>query len=82
MGHGARAFYSAVLVEKEIGRPKPIQADFIGVVLPDRYVFGFGMDINGVWRNLPAIYACEGRGFVKNAQRIVVTLTASQFPGA
>jgi hypothetical protein len=24
----------------------------------------------------------EGRGFVKNAKRIVVTLTASQFPGA
>lgn len=59
MGHGAGAFYSAVLVEKEIGRPKPIQADFIGVVLPDRYVFGFGMDINGVWRNLPAIYALK-----------------------
>ena len=56
---GASAFYSAVLVEKEINRPKPISADFVGVVLPDRYVFGFGMDINGAWRNLPAIYALK-----------------------
>ncbi|MEE9580595.1 MAG: hypoxanthine-guanine phosphoribosyltransferase, partial [Nitrosomonadaceae bacterium] len=26
---------------------------------PDRYVFGFGMDIYGAWRNLPAIYAVK-----------------------
>jgi len=25
--------------------------------LPDRYVFGFGMDVQGLWRNLPAVYA-------------------------
>jgi hypoxanthine phosphoribosyltransferase len=25
--------------------------------VPDRYVFGFGMDVHGAWRNLPAIYA-------------------------
>lgn len=56
MSRGAARFYSAVLVDKEIGRAKPIHADFTGVVLPDRYVFGFGMDINGAWRNLPAIY--------------------------
>lgn len=57
MGHGAKAFYSAVFAEKDIGRPKPAQADFVGVMLPDRYAFGFGMDIHGAWRNLPAIYA-------------------------
>jgi hypoxanthine phosphoribosyltransferase len=60
MARGATAFYSAVLAEKEIGRPRPIKADFVGLVLPDRYVFGFGMDIYGVWRNLPAIYAVKG----------------------
>jgi hypoxanthine phosphoribosyltransferase len=25
--------------------------------LPNRFVFGYGMDIHGAWRNLPAIYA-------------------------
>lgn len=57
MEQGAKAFYSAVFADKAIGRPKPISADFVGLTLPDRYVFGFGMDVNGAWRNLPAIYA-------------------------
>lgn len=54
---GAKAFYSAVLAEKETGQSRPFSADFVGLSVPDRYVFGFGMDIQGAWRNLPAIYA-------------------------
>jgi len=54
---GAAEVYTAVLVEKDLGRDKPIAADFVGVTLPDRYLFGFGMDVRGAWRNLPAIYA-------------------------
>jgi hypoxanthine phosphoribosyltransferase len=27
--------------------------------VPNRYVFGFGMDAYGLWRNLPAIYALK-----------------------
>lgn len=34
-----------------------IASDFNGVVLPDRYVFGYGMDYHEQGRNLPAIYA-------------------------
>lgn len=56
---GAAAFYSAVFADKNIGRAKPIGADFVGVILPDRYAFGFGMDIHGAWRNLPAIYVLK-----------------------
>jgi len=56
---GAHEFYSAVFAEKETGRPKPVAADFVGVKLPNRYVFGFGMDVNGMWRNLPAVYALK-----------------------
>jgi hypoxanthine phosphoribosyltransferase len=59
MDNGAKAFYSAVLADKAIGKPKPFQADFVGLTLPNRYVFGFGMDIQGAWRNLPAIYAIK-----------------------
>lgn len=54
---GATGFYSAVFADKATGRPKAMRADFIGLELPDRFVFGFGMDIHGAWRNLPAIYA-------------------------
>jgi hypoxanthine phosphoribosyltransferase len=56
---GASAFYSAVFADKAIGRDKPIRADFVGVTVPNRYVFGFGMDVEGAWRNLPAIYAVK-----------------------
>jgi hypoxanthine phosphoribosyltransferase len=56
---GAAAFYSAVLTDKDIGRDKPIAPDFVGLKLPDRYVFGCGMDVSGAWRNLPAIYAVK-----------------------
>jgi len=60
LGEGARAFHCAVFADKDIGRPKPLTADFHGVKLPDRYVFGFGMDVEGAWRNLPEIYALRG----------------------
>ena len=54
---GASKFYCAVFADKDNGKPKPIQADFVGMALPNRFVFGYGMDIRGAWRNLPAIYA-------------------------
>jgi len=57
LGSGAAACHTAVFANKNIGRSKPIEADFIGVELPNRFVFGFGMDIQGAWRNLPAVYA-------------------------
>ncbi len=57
LGLGARAFFSAVLTDKKKASAKPIRADFVGLDLPDRYVFGCGMDAHGIWRNLPAIYA-------------------------
>ena len=56
---GALTCHTVVFADKNIGRPKPIAADFVGLVLPNRYVFGFGMDIRGAWRNLPAIYAVK-----------------------
>lgn len=59
MGMGAKSFHCAVFSDKKTGRPKPITADFVGISLPNRYVFGYGMDVRGAWRNLPAIYALK-----------------------
>ncbi len=56
---GADAFLCAVLTEKTRPIPKPIAADFAGLQLPDRFVFGCGMDARGFWRNLPEIYALK-----------------------
>lgn len=57
LAQGAAEVLSAVLVEKELLVPKPIHADFVGVRIPDRFVFGCGMDAKGFWRNLPEIRA-------------------------
>lgn len=56
---GAERVVIAVLVEKKLDHPKPIAADFVGLIVSDRYVFGCGMDVFGWWRNLPAIYALK-----------------------
>jgi hypoxanthine phosphoribosyltransferase len=57
---GASEVLSAVFADKNLGRAKPVTADFVGVELPNRYVFGYGMDVKGAWRNLPAVYAVRG----------------------
>lgn len=54
---GAQRVLIAVFVDKQNGLVKPVQADFCGATVPDCYVFGFGMDVHGLWRNLPAVYA-------------------------
>ena len=57
---GATSFHCAVLVEKMLERKKPITADFVGLKVVDRFVFGCGMDARGFWRNLPEIRAMKG----------------------
>lgn len=59
---GAAEIYIAVLVDKKHDRKtRPdIVPDFVGLQCEDRYVFGFGMDYNGYWRNAPGIFAVKG----------------------
>jgi hypoxanthine phosphoribosyltransferase len=56
---GAESVLSAVLVEKVLKNSKPIKPDFVGLQIPDRFVFGCGMDAKGFWRNLPEIRAMK-----------------------
>ena len=56
---GASAVFSAVLVDKILDHKKPVKADFIGLRLENRYLFGYGMDYKGYLRNAPGIFACK-----------------------
>ena len=56
---GAAACYTAVATDKLNGKKKPLKADFVALTVPDRFVFGYGMDVRGAFRNLPAIYAMK-----------------------
>ena len=54
---GAAEVQSAVLSSKCCDRIQEVDVTYRGVDVPDRYVFGCGMDYKGYWRNLPRIYA-------------------------
>ncbi len=54
---GAKEVITVTLVTKLHQRKVGPEADFNALTVPDRYVFGFGMDYKGYLRNLPGIYA-------------------------
>ena len=55
---GAGKVYTGVLIDKKINSSRNLEhADFTGLVVPDRYVFGYGMDYKGYLRNCRGIYA-------------------------
>jgi hypoxanthine phosphoribosyltransferase len=59
---GARAVHTAVLIDKEHQRKaRPdLKANYVGLHCIDRYIFGYGMDYKGYWRNAAGIYAVKG----------------------
>lgn len=59
---GAAEVLTAVLVHKSHERKAVpgMRADFTGLEIADRFLFGCGMDYCGYWRNAPGIYAVKG----------------------
>lgn len=53
---GALECKIVVLIDKDLGKPKPITANHSCFVSPNKFLFGFGMDIYGLYRQLPNIY--------------------------
>lgn len=54
---GAQEVVLAVFADKDLGHVKPVAADYVGLVLPNKFVIGYGMDAYGYWRNLGSIRA-------------------------
>ena len=52
-----KSITNVVLFEKQLDIIKEISAHYVGLVVPDAYVFGFGLDFNGAGRNIPDLYA-------------------------
>ncbi|GAB1265339.1 hypoxanthine-guanine phosphoribosyltransferase [Aurantivibrio infirmus] len=64
---GAREVKTAILLEKQHGRNLTgIVADYLGLLVPDEYVVGFGMDCEGIGRNLPTIHALNNNQAVNS----------------
>ncbi len=49
-----------VLLDKEARRITRIGLDFVGFKVPDEFIVGYGLDLNGFYRNLPFL------GILKN----------------
>ncbi len=56
---GAKSVSCITLINKLHNNKTGSSPEFIGLTVPNRYVFGFGMDYKGYWRNAPGIYAVK-----------------------
>jgi hypoxanthine phosphoribosyltransferase len=56
---GPRRVRIAVLLDKPSRRSVPVAPDYVGFTVPDRWVVGYGLDFNGLYRNLPYLSYVE-----------------------
>jgi len=47
------------LLDKPARRRVAVDLDYLGLTIPNRYVVGYGLDLNESYRHFPAIYAVE-----------------------
>jgi len=55
--HDPKSITNVVLFEKKLNKKKMIEAGFYGLEVDDAYVYGFGLDHNGLGRNIADLYA-------------------------
>lgn len=52
---GAAEVRTGVLLAKDKARAAEVEADYIGFAIGDEFVVGYGLDYNGLYRNLPYV---------------------------
>ena len=52
---GAAAVHTAVLLAKDKPRAEEVEADYVGFQIGDEFVVGYGLDYQGLYRNLPYV---------------------------
>ncbi|MGA2903490.1 MAG: hypoxanthine phosphoribosyltransferase [Candidatus Korobacteraceae bacterium] len=57
--HQPKSFKIAALLDKVSRRSQPIHADYVGFVIPDEFVVGYGLDFAERYRNLPDVWVLE-----------------------
>jgi len=51
-----KSFKIATLFFKPEAYTKDIKVDYVGIRIPNKFIVGFGLDYNGLGRNLPEVY--------------------------
>ena len=47
------------LLDKPSRRETAVDIDYLGFIVPDRFIVGYGIDLDQAWRNLPDIFCME-----------------------
>jgi hypoxanthine phosphoribosyltransferase len=55
IGMNPKDIKTCVLLDKPQRRKILFQVDFVGFQVPDRFIVGYGLDFNGLYRELPYI---------------------------
>ncbi|HOP73331.1 MAG TPA: hypoxanthine phosphoribosyltransferase [Thermoclostridium caenicola] len=49
------------ILDKPSRRKVDLQVDYQGIIIPDKFVVGYGLDYAEKYRNLPEVYVVEGK---------------------
>ena len=60
--HGARSVRLCALTDKPSRRETPVNIDYLGFTVPNKFVVGYGLDFDNKFRYLPDIYSIEASG--------------------
>ena len=55
MDRNAASIKVCAFLDKPANRRADIQADYVGKVIPDEFVIGYGLDYDEKYRNLPYV---------------------------
>ena len=55
-----RSVKTCVLLDKTGRRETEVQIDYVGFTIPNVFVVGYGLDYDGLYRNLPHVATLEG----------------------
>ena len=65
--HQPKSITNVALFNKKLDKKKCMEADFYGLEVENEYVYGFGLDYNGLGRNIPDLYAINNSGLNEKA---------------
>lgn len=57
--HNPSSVRLVTLLSKSSRRVRDVSVDFVGFDIPNRFVIGYGLDLDGLYRNLPEIRALD-----------------------
>lgn len=79
---GATSLRTVSLLDKAVRRIIPVSVEMVGFEIPDVFVVGYGLDFQGLYRNVPEILAVRDIARLANdPTALVSTLFGSGRPG-